>query len=1174
MERVGEVVTPARHERAPRDEGRRRRRAARDASSSATRTIQLIDVLAGRLIDDAGRRRAPCASRARSCSTSRRSTSLGDRVEIGERRVDAESGREVGVVARLHDPSAEPPRRPRTEPLPEEVVRQWLLPAVYERLRTGRGEFLAELRPAYPLFVRFGGIDYDATTTRSRSSTTSSGARSGSLASYGGNLLQLTLGDKGAYLYAVFGSPLAHEDDAARAAAAALELRELEPITAAAGHPDRHHLRPAAQRHLRPRAAADVRLPRRRGQPLGAADVEGAAGRDLRLGARATRGRRRRSPGRRSPPMTVKGKAEPVAVFALTGSKRHASRGAADATSSRSSAAAPSSHALAAKLDDALEGRGSIVGICAEAGMGKSRLVAEFVRGVGAGGGSSSRSASASAYGTQHELLRLARDLGDAVPPRRQPARGRAGARARAELAAIDPALVPRAPLLGRRPRPARSPTTTSPRAFDAKLRKTSLEGLLAECLRARAAEDAARARARGLPLARSARRAICSRCSPARSRDAAASCSCSPTGRHATPGGGLGIETLPHFDEIALAELDAGRRGAADPLEARADARRRGEAAAALVELVTDAGAGQPVLHRGAAQLHPQPGRRSARTSAALTQLELPESLHSLILSRIDTLGEAPRRTLKVASVLGRVVPRADAARRLPGARRARRGRASTCERCGALDLVNARPEAEQTYLFKHVVTQEVAYESMPFAIRSMLHERVGGYIEQAEADAIERNLDLLAHHYWHSENLAKKREYLGRAGDAAQADLRERGRDRLLRARWRRWSSRATRVDVLLKLGKVLELVGNWRRAERGRRARRWRSRESSATTHARASCETALAEVARKQGRFDEAVERLDRAARGVRGARRRERRRPGAAPRRHRRGAARRLREGASRTTRRASRSASGSATRRAWARLLSNLGIIAEYRGDYDGRARFHERGARAAHRDRRPLGDRRLVTNLGDDRRAAEALRRGARLVRGVDAAQPRGRRPLDGRDLPQQPRQRDPRASATTRRRAALRRQPARVPRLRRPVGARVPARGHRHARRAERRRALALELVGAADALREAIGAPRAPSLEEEIERQLAPASPRCRRHRRQRRPRAGAGRSTWRPPSTSRSALCERRSRSTRRPSSQSAHWTRQVWCGAANSSCSRSLSAPPRCRRRARSPPASR
>ena len=28
-------------------------------------------------------------------------------------------------------------------------------------MRAGRGEFLAELRPAYPLFLRFAGIDFD-----------------------------------------------------------------------------------------------------------------------------------------------------------------------------------------------------------------------------------------------------------------------------------------------------------------------------------------------------------------------------------------------------------------------------------------------------------------------------------------------------------------------------------------------------------------------------------------------------------------------------------------------------------------------------------------------------------------------------------------------------------------------------------------------------------------------------------------------------------------------------------------------------------------------------------------------------------------------------------------------------------------------------------------------------
>ena len=87
------------------------------------------------------------------------------------------------------------------------------------------------------------------------------------MAGYGGNVLQLTLGDKGAYLYGVFGSPVAHEDDAARAAAAALELRDLDRTTDARDIQIGIDPRPAPERHLRPRDAADVRVPRRRGEP-------------------------------------------------------------------------------------------------------------------------------------------------------------------------------------------------------------------------------------------------------------------------------------------------------------------------------------------------------------------------------------------------------------------------------------------------------------------------------------------------------------------------------------------------------------------------------------------------------------------------------------------------------------------------------------------------------------------------------------------------------------------------------------------------------------------------------------------------------------------------------------------------------------------------------------------
>ena len=146
--------------RPPRDEGRRRRR--RRAPLRRRRPGDPADRRARRPPDRRpGRRRAPAAAGRGRAGRSRRSP----RSATGWRSASAGAtgrGRTVGVV----DPAATTRRRscrsPRRSALPEEVVREWLLPAVYERLRTGRGEFLAELRPAVALFVQFAGIDYDA----------------------------------------------------------------------------------------------------------------------------------------------------------------------------------------------------------------------------------------------------------------------------------------------------------------------------------------------------------------------------------------------------------------------------------------------------------------------------------------------------------------------------------------------------------------------------------------------------------------------------------------------------------------------------------------------------------------------------------------------------------------------------------------------------------------------------------------------------------------------------------------------------------------------------------------------------------------------------------------------------------------------------------------------------
>src|SRR5262249_48379600 len=111
--------------------------------------------------------------------------------------------------------------------LNSQFLKPWLLSAVYERQMAGLGDFLAELRPVVALFLRFGGIDYDGDVDAHSKLDAFIRRVQAILARYDGTLLQITIGDKGAYLYAVFGAPTAHEDDAVRAAHAARECLAL-----------------------------------------------------------------------------------------------------------------------------------------------------------------------------------------------------------------------------------------------------------------------------------------------------------------------------------------------------------------------------------------------------------------------------------------------------------------------------------------------------------------------------------------------------------------------------------------------------------------------------------------------------------------------------------------------------------------------------------------------------------------------------------------------------------------------------------------------------------------------------------------------------------------------------------------------------------------------------------
>jgi class 3 adenylate cyclase/tetratricopeptide (TPR) repeat protein len=930
IERVGEVRTPA---------GTVVRLALKIAVAVGTARrfvvgdpeIQLIDVLAGRLVDELAAAEH-LAEQGEVVLDQSAIEFLSTRAEISERRRDEDSGRIVGVLTGLTEPVADAPSSEPDRPLPEELVRPWLLPPVYERLRTGRGEFLAELRPAFPLFVRFTGIDYDADDDAIAKLDDFVRRAQRVFADCGGNLLQLTLGDKGAYLYAVFGSPHAHEDDAARAAAAGLYLLALESVNGA------RDLQIGIA-HGRLRSGTYGHDMRRTFVCLGDA-VNLAA----RLMARAPIGEIyaeetvRDQAGEafsweRLPELMVKGKTEPISVYALRGL-------GADPGKRRRRYELPivGRRAELAALGDGLagarEGNGSVVGIAAEAGVGKSRLVAEFVRGVRAESvpvafGECQAFGMNTSYRVWQEIWRSLFGLDDGLDQSEQL---RAVERA---LGNVDPALLPRTPLLGA-VLGISIPDNELTRGLDAELRKTSLESLLAEVLRGLASEPLVLVLEDCHWIDSLSRDLLEVLARVAAELPVLIVLAYRPSSE---AGGGLGLERLPHFAELALSELEPEEAEQLILMRLEPVLGDAVEPPLALIELVTTRSQGNPFYIEELLNFVQGQGIDFA-DERSLARLEVPESLHSLVLSRIDTLTEEPRRTLKVASVMGRTF----FARALPevypdvGSLGRVRDHLGTLQ---AADLVLLDREDDEAYIFKHVVTRDVAYESMPFALRSLLHESAGEYLESSEPDAIDRNLDLLAHHYWHGRNDDKKREYLVRAGEAAKArfanaaaiDYFERAAPLLDGVeRWR----------VTHGLGAVLETSGDIARADATYREALGIA-ESKGDASSAGWTETSLAELARKSGDYPEAADWLRAAQRHFEAAADRL----GFGRVEHVAGILANVRGdfAAARNHMEASlaiREEAGDKV--AMGALYSNLAIVAEYEGDYERSCGLHEQG--------------------------------------------------------------------------------------------------------------------------------------------------------------------------------------------------------------------------------------
>ena len=149
---------------------------------------------------------------------------------------------------------------------------------------------------------------------------------------------------------------------------------------------------------------------------------------------------------------------------------------------------------------------------------------------------------------------------------------------------------------------------------------------------------------------------------------------------------------------------------------------------------------------------------------------IDVPDTIQDVILARLERLDSRARDMLHVASVIGREFSRRVLERVGTDADDDR----SIDDRVHALlaaELIQkGRVWPEVAYVFRHALTQEVAYQAQREPQRQALHARIGEAIERVYADRLSEHLGVLAYHFTRARQWEKALGYLLAAARQAE--------------------------------------------------------------------------------------------------------------------------------------------------------------------------------------------------------------------------------------------------------------------------------------------------------------------------------------------------------------------------------------------------------------------
>lgn len=195
----------------------------------------------------------------------------------------------------------------------------------------------------------------------------------------------------------------------------------------------------------------------------------------------------------------------------------------------------------------------------------------------------------------------------------------------------------------------------------------------------------------------------------------------------------------------------------------------REGEAALDVKDTILTRAGGNPLFVEELTRSLLENGsieKRDERYVLSRKLSDVPETIQGIIAARIDRLDESLKKVMQVASVIGREFG-FRILQAISGMREELKGHLLNLQGLEFIYEKSLFPELE--YIFKHALTQEVAYNSLLLKRRREIHEKIAQSIEELYADRVEEFYEVLAYHYSKSDDPVKALEYLRRSTDKA---------------------------------------------------------------------------------------------------------------------------------------------------------------------------------------------------------------------------------------------------------------------------------------------------------------------------------------------------------------------------------------------------------------------